>query len=74
MTNNVTKMLLPHQEILDELMDELEDLRAKATFAWKRRTFIARKQKEISTLYESETVQYIVATLIVSNFLIEAFR
>ena len=62
------------QELLDEVAEELEDLRAKETFAWKRRTFIARKQQAVANIYESEMVQYMVAALIVSNFLVEAFR
>ena len=71
-SNSLTRMV--YQEMLDEWMDEIEDLRAVETHAWNRRNFIARKQAALSKFYESEPVQYIVATMIVMNFLIEAFR
>ena len=67
-------MLLPRQESLDEWINELEYRREIETHAWRRRTFIARKQREISIVYESERVQYFVAAMIVGNFFIEAFR
>lgn len=63
-----------YQEMLDEWMDEIAALRMMQTHAWNRRNFIARKQEVLSKFYESEPVQYVVAAMIVGNFLIEAFR
>ena len=60
--------------MLDDWKNELEYLRTIETHAWKRRTYIARRQHKLAALYESEPVQYTVAALIVSNFLVEAFR
>ena len=60
--------------MLDDWMDELESLCKTETHAFNRRTYIARRQQKLQAVYESEPVQYIVAVLIVSNFLVEAFR
>jgi hypothetical protein len=60
--------------MLDDWMDELENLRTTETHAFKRRTYIARRQHKLQAVYEGALVQYIVAVLIVSNFLVEAFR
>ena len=53
-------------------MKDLEILRVEESHAFNRRTLINRKQETIRQFYDSKRVQYAVALMIISNFLLEA--
>jgi voltage-gated sodium channel len=61
----------------DDIMmkDWNKELQAQWTSAkgsYNRRTFISSRQRQIRAFYEGQYVQYLVAILIIANFLIEA--
>jgi hypothetical protein len=53
-------------------LKDLEILRVEESHAFNRRTLINRKQETIRQFYDSKRVQYAVALMIISNFLLEA--
>ena len=53
-------------------LKHLEILRVEESHAFNRRTIINRKQETIRQFYDSKRVQYAVALMIISNFLLEA--